>query len=149
MSLPTMSFLRIFSLNRLFLTIANMTYSFGTEFPKDTTKVFQLFGNEPSSKHARVSLSSERPATNYNCAIIPLKSFRFSAIDCPSLSFEFISFQTKKIFFLCVLCLVHVFEVLLKSVRICLFGNMIVENDVYPLANDTQCFLLQLLPINI
>ena len=75
MSLPTKSFLRISSLNRLFLTIVNVAYPSRAEFPKDTTKVFQLFGNEPSSKHARVSSSSKRLATD-NCAIIPSKSFR-------------------------------------------------------------------------
>ena len=96
-SLPKKSFLQISSLNRLFLTITNVTFPSGAEFPKDTTKVFQPSNNEPSSKHARVSSSSERPATN-NCAIIPLKSFRCSAIDWSSLSFRFISFRIKKIF---------------------------------------------------
>ena len=96
-SLPKKSFLRISSLNMLFLTIANVTFPFRDEFPKDTTKVFQLSGNEPSGKLARVSSSSERPTTN-NYTIIRLKSFRCSAIDWPSLSFKFISFCINKIF---------------------------------------------------
>ena len=75
----------------------NVTFPFGAEFPKDITKVFQLSGNELSSKHAQVSSSSERPSID-NFAIIPLKSFRSSAIDWPSLSFKFIGFRIKKIF---------------------------------------------------
>ena len=83
MSLPTKSFLQISSLNRLFPTIANVIFSSGPEFPRDTTKVFQLSGNESSRKYARVSSSSERHATN-NCAIIPLKSFSAQQlIDIP------------------------------------------------------------------
>ena len=90
-------FFRISSLNTLFFTIANVTFPFRDEFPKDTTKVFQLSGSEPSSKHARVSSSSERSATD-NYAIIPSKSFRCSTIDLPSLSIKFINFHMKKIF---------------------------------------------------
>ena len=82
------------------MTIANVTFPYGVEFPKDTTKVFQQFGNEPSSKHAWVSSLSERPATD-NCMIIHLKSFKCSAIDWPSLSFKFISFRIKKSCFPC------------------------------------------------
>ena len=96
-SLPKKFFLQISSLNSLYLTIANVTFPSGAEFPKDTTKVFQLFGNEPSSKHAQVSSSRERPATD-NYVIIPSKSFECSAIDWPFLSFKFISFHIKKIF---------------------------------------------------
>ena len=79
MSLRTKSFLRISSLNRLFFTIANVTFPSRAEFPRDTTKVFQLSGNELSSKHAWVSSSSKRLATD-NYAIIPSKSFRCSVI---------------------------------------------------------------------
>ena len=96
-SLPKKSFLRISSLNRLFLTIANVTFPSRAEFPRDTTKGFQVSSNEPSSKHARVSSLNERPATD-NYAIISLKSFKCSSIDWPSLSFKFINFHIKKIF---------------------------------------------------
>ena len=107
-SLPKNSFLRISSLNKIFMTTANVTFPYGDEFPKDTTKVLQLFGNELSSKHARVSSSSERPATD-NCMMIPLKSFKCSAIDWPSLSFVFISSRIKKIF-VCAFFVSYVFS---------------------------------------
>ena len=62
--------------------------------------MFQLSGNELSSKHALVSSSSERPATD-NFAIIPLKSFRCSAIGWPSLIFEFIASALRKSLLVC------------------------------------------------
>ena len=113
-SLPAKSFLQISSLNRLFLTIANMNFPSRDEFPRDTTKVFQLSGNEQSSKHARVSSSSERPTID-NYTIIPSKSFRCSAIDWPSLSFKFISFHIKKIFS-CVFFASYMFSKFFQSV---------------------------------
>ena len=113
-SLPTKSFLRISSFNRLFLTIANVTFPSGAEFTGDTTKVFQLCGNEPSSKHARVSSSSERLATD-NCAIIHLKSFRCSTIDWPSLSIKFINFRIKKIF-VCAFFVSYMFSMFFQRV---------------------------------
>ena len=79
-SLPTKSIVRISSLNRLFLTIANVTFLSVAEFPKDTTKVFQLSGNESSSKHVRVSSSTERPVTD-NCAIIPLYNIKYYEVE--------------------------------------------------------------------
>ena len=132
-SLPKKSFIRISSLNRLFLTIANVTVPFGAEFPKDTTKVFQLSGNEPSSKHARVSSSSERPATD-NCTIIPSKSFKCSTIDWPSLSFKFIRFHIG-----CRTC----FPSYSKECVDLSLWQQIVKTDVHPLANGTKNFLLQ------
>ena len=71
------------SLNRLFLTIANVTFPYGEEFPRDTTEVFRLSGKEPSSKHAQVSSSRERPTFDI-CAIISLKSFRCSTFNTPN-----------------------------------------------------------------
>ena len=84
-----------FFMNRLFMITANMTFPYGAEFPRDTTKVFQLYGNKPSSKHARVSSSSERPAID-NYAIIYSKSFRCLTIDWPSLRFNSLASASRK-----------------------------------------------------
>ena len=79
-SLPKRSFLQISSLNRLFLTIGNVTFPSGDEFPRDTTKVFQLSSNEPSNKHARVSTSSERDLQS-----ITARSFLRNHLDAQQL----------------------------------------------------------------
>ena len=79
------------------MTIANVTFTSGAEFPRDTTKVFQLSSNEPSSKHAQVSSSRERPTTD-NYVIIPSKSFRCSTIDWPSLSLNSLVSASRKCF---------------------------------------------------
>ena len=100
------------------MTIANVNFPSKAEFPKDTTKVFQLSGNEPSSKHARVSSSSERPV-NDNCTIIHSTSL---AIDWPFLIFKFINFRIKKIFS-CVLFVSYMFSKFFQ--RVC--GSVSLE----------------------
>ncbi|CAJ1968382.1 unnamed protein product [Sphenostylis stenocarpa] len=82
----------------LFLTLLNHTLPSGAKLLKDTTKVSELSGNEPKSRHACISSSRVRLA-EINCVTRPSKSFGCSATDRPSFSFKFMSFRFMNIFY--------------------------------------------------